>query len=143
MPQARNSQGFEMFNSGILSICEVDERKLIRTKMKGIRFGNRTVGVSRFWQAKTAGNKVDKLLSIPLEAAGADIIEIGDVVILDGETSWLWDNMTFDEDEMQDRAGQYQILQIQPKFDARPPALYLSIEKLVHPFKDGREPDGD
>ena len=129
MPQIPSRQ-FETFGDGLLGVCEADERKITRTKMEHIRFGNRTVGVQRFWQAKTAGNKVNKLLAVPLAVLEIDMIEVNDVVILENET------------EMKDRAGQYQILQVQPKYDARPPALYLSLEKLVHPYKDGREDNG-
>ena len=129
MPQIPSRQ-FETFGDGLLAVCEADERKITRTKMEHIRFGNRTVGVQRFWQAKTAGNKVNKLLAVPLAVLEIDMIEVNDVVILENET------------EMKDRAGQYQILQVQPKYDARPPALYLSLEKLVHPYKDGREDNG-
>lgn len=143
MPRVKNSRGYETFEDGLLTICEADERTLTGTKMEHIRFGNRTVGVSRFWQAKTVGNKVDKLLSIPLEVADAILIEVNDVVILEKETDWLWDRMDFDDTEMKDQAGQYQILQIQPKFDAQPSALYLSLEKIIHPYKDGRNADGD
>ena len=129
MPQIPSRQ-FETFVDGLLAVCEADERKITRTKMEHIRFGNRTVGVQRFWQAKTAGNKVNKLLAVPLSVLEIDLIEVNDVVILENET------------EMKDQAGQYQILQVQPKYDARPPALYLSLEKLVHPYKDGREDSG-
>ena len=129
MPQIPSRQ-FETFGDGLLAVCEADERTITRTKMEHIRFGNRTVGVQRFWQAKTAGNKVNKLLAVPLSVLEIDLIEVNDVVILENET------------EMKDRAGQYQILQVQPKYDARPPALYLSLEKLVHPYKDGREDNG-
>lgn len=129
MPQIPSRQ-FETFGDGLLAVCEADERKITRTKMEHIRFGNRTVGVQRFWQAKTAGNKVNKLLAVPLSVLEIDLIEVNDVVILENET------------EMKDQAGQYQILQVQPKYDARPPALYLSLEKLVHPYKDGREDSG-
>ena len=129
MPQIPSRQ-FETFGDGLLAVCEADERKITRTKMEHIRFGNRTVGVQRFWQAKTAGNKVNKLLAVPLSVLEIDMIEVNDVVILENEA------------EMKDRAGQYQILQVQPKYDARPPALYLSLEKLVHPYKDGREDGG-
>ena len=129
MPQIPSRQ-FETFGDGLLAVCEADERKITRTKMEHIRFGNRTVGVQRFWQAKTAGNKVNKLLAVPLSVMEIDLIEVNDVVILENET------------EMKDQAGQYQILQAQPKYDARPPALYLSLEKLVHPYKDGREDGG-
>lgn len=129
MPQIPSRQ-FENFGDGLLAVCEADERTITRTKMEHIRFGNRTVGVQRFWQAKTAGNKVNKLLAVPLSVLEIDMIEVNDVVILENEA------------EMKDRAGQYQILQVQPKYDARPPALYLSLEKLVHPYKDGREDNG-
>lgn len=129
MPQIPSRQ-FENFGDGLLAVCEADERTITRTKMEHIRFGNRTVGVQRFWQAKTAGNKVNKLLAVPLSVLEIDTIEVNDVVILENET------------EIKDRAGQYQILQVQPKYDARPPALYLSLEKLVHPYKDGRDDSG-
>ena len=129
MPQIPSRQ-FETFGDGLLAVCEADERTITRTKMEHIRFGNRTVGVQRFWQAKTAGNKVNKLLAVPLSVLEIDMIEVNDVVILETET------------EMKDRAGQYQILQVQPKYDARPPALYLSLEKLVHPYKDRRDDSG-
>ncbi len=124
MPQRKNSQGFELFNDGLLTVCDADERILTSTKLEKIRYGNRTIGVSRYFQAKTAGNKVSKLLSIPMEAADIDLIEVEDVVILNHESA------------------QYQIVQIQEKFDAKPPAIYLSLEKLVHPYKDKRDSDG-
>lgn len=137
-----SSKHFENFGDGLLTIFEADERSLTRTKLEHIRFGNRTVGVTRYWQAQTAGNQVDKLLAVPLEILDAEQIEVNDVIILENETDWLWDNMTFDESEMKDRAGHYQIKQVQPKYDTKPPALYLSLEKLVHPFKDGRDSGG-
>ena len=137
MPRIKGK--FETFTDGLLTVCETDERNLTRIKMEHIRFGNRVVGISRYWQAQTAGNQVDKLLAIPLEVLDMEMIEVNDVVILENETDWLWDSMSFDEKEMKDRAGQYQIRQVQPKFDAEPPALYLTLEKSVHPFKDGRE----
>ena len=129
MPRIQSRQ-FESFGDGLLDVCETDERTITRTKMKHIRFGNRTVGVQRFWQAKTAGNKVDKLLAVPLSALDIDMIEVNDVVILE------------DEIVIGEKSGQYQILQIQPKYDAKPPALYLSLENLVHPYKDGRDDGG-
>ena len=73
---------------------------------------------------------MDKLLAVPLSALDIDMIEVNDVVILE------------DEIVIGEKSGQYQILQIQPKYDAKPPALYLSLEKLVHPYKDGRDDGG-
>lgn len=141
MPRIKGK--FETFTDGLLTVCETDEHNLTRTKMEHIRFGNRVVGISRYWQAQTTGNQVDKLLAIPLEVLSMEMIEVNDVVILENETDWLWDSMSFDEKEMKDRAGHYQIRQVQPKFDTEPPALYLTLEKAVHPFGDRRERSGD
>lgn len=128
MPRIKSGQ-FEFFGDGLLTIYETEERKITRAKMKHIRFGNRTVGVSRFWQAKTAGNKVDRMVSVPLSVIHAIDVEVQNVVVMEHETN--------------DSAGQYKIIQIQPKYDTEPPSLYLSLEKLVHPFKDKRKTDGE
>lgn len=125
---ARISSDYETFGDGLLSICETDERNITGTKMGHIRYGNKTVGVQRFWQAKTVGNKVDKLISVPLEVLQLDQILVNDIAILETEPG---------------SPGQYQILQIQPKYDSRPPALYLSLERLIHPYKDERTENGN
>lgn len=125
---ARISSDYETFGDGLLSICETEERSITGTKMEHIRYGNKTVGVQRFWQAKTVGNKVDKLISVPMEVLQLDQILVNDVVILETEPG---------------SPGQYQILQIQPKYDSRPPALYLSLERLIHPYKDERTENGN
>lgn len=119
MPRVKSR--FETFGDGLLTICEAEERSLIRTKMEHIRYGSRTAGIERFWKAKTAGNEVSQLLSVPMSVLEIGHIDTQDIVILEKES------------------GQYQILQVQPKFDAQPPVLYLSLEKLVHPYKDGRK----
>lgn len=125
MPRAK-SKKFETFGDGIMEICEAEERSLTRTKIDNIRFGNRTVGVSRFWSAKTAGNKVDKLVSIPLSVLNAEPIEVLDIAVI----------------KSGDFPGQYKILQLQSKYDTSPPALYVTLEKMVHPFKDARGENG-
>lgn len=125
---ARISSDYETFGDGLLSICETEERSITGTKMEHIRYRNKTVGVQRFWQAKTVGNKVDKLISVPLEVLQLNQILVNDIAILETEPGF---------------PGQYQILQIQPKYDSRPPALYLSLERLVHPYKNERQENGD
>lgn len=125
---ARISSDYETFGDGLLSICETDERSITGTKMEHIRYGNKTVGVQRFWQAKTVGNKVDKLISVPLEVLQLNQILVNDIAILETEPG---------------SPGQYQILQIQPKYDSRPQALYISLERLVHPYKDERQENGN
>lgn len=120
MPKIQSQ--FETFDDGLIMICDVDERTIIRIKIQGVRFGNRTVGIQRYWEAKTAGNKVSKLISIPLSVLEATQVETQDVVIFENGLA---------------EKEQYQILQIQEKFDKKPPALYLTLEKIVHPLKMG------
>ncbi|EOS40925.1 hypothetical protein C808_00088 [Lachnospiraceae bacterium M18-1] len=129
MPGIKNKK-FETFGDGLLTICEAEDRKLIQNKIEHVRYGNRTIGVSRFWQAKTAGNKVDKLLSIPLDLLNLSQVNVHDIIILENE------------EKGKGGSGQYEIIQIQQKFDAEPPTLYLSLEKLVHTYKDRRNIGG-
>lgn len=129
MPRMGKRQ-FETFGDGLLSICEVDERCLVGTKASHIRFGSRTVGVKRYWEAKTAGNEIAYMVSIPLELLSAVSIYAGDIVVLETRT------------ESEGNSGQYRILQIQPKYDSSPPALCLSLENLMHPYKDRRGDSG-
>lgn len=117
---------FEVFGDGILDICETEERSLIKTKIENVRFGDRTIGVSRFWNANTAGNKADRMVSVPLEICEKMFVGIQDIVNIKKG------NLT----------GQYKIIQIQPKYDAKPPVLYLTLEKMMHPYKDMRTEDG-
>lgn len=53
MPRIKN-HNFVTFNDGILQICELSERKIVRTKMDRVRYGDMTVGIKRFWDAKVA-----------------------------------------------------------------------------------------
>ena len=126
MPKMKRNQ-FETFTDGKLSICSVEERTITETKLKDVRFGNRTIGERRYFDAQTAGNKLSKLLSIPAEVLNVKSVEILDIVILESQKGAA-------------DPGQYKIVQIQEKFDATPPAVYLSLEKIVQLYTD-RRPD--
>lgn len=140
MPRIKSKQ-FETFTDGVLSICNVEERTITYTKLKGIRFGNRTIGERRYFDTQTAGNKLSKLLSIPAEVLNRENIEVLDVVVIDSQSGWLWDPFDFERDEIDEHnPAQYKIVQIQEKFDATPPAVYLSLEKIVQLYTD-RRPD--
>lgn len=128
MPRVKNKR-FERFTDGILSICSTDGRTIVKTKLPEIRFGNRTIGERRYFDAQTAGNKITKLVSIPAAAQNKEIIESLDIVILKTQKS--------NEDP-----AQYKIVQMQEKFDAAPPAIYLSLEKVVQLYKDRRIENG-
>ena len=126
MPKMKRKQ-FETFTDGKLSICSVEERTITETKLKDVRFGNRTIGERRYFDAQTAGNKLSKLLSIPAEVLNVKSVEILDIVILESQKGAA-------------DPGQCKIVQIQEKFDATPPAVYLSLEKIVQLYTD-RRPD--
>lgn len=128
MPRARRKQ-FETFTDGMLSICKTEGRAIVDTKLKDIRFGNRTIGERRYFDAQTAGNKITKLLSIPAATLNTDSIESLDIVILNTQ-------------KKSNDPAQYKIVQIQEKFDATPPAIYLSLEKIVQLYKDRRGDNG-
>lgn len=102
------------FNDGVLAVCECKENKITRTKAQRIRFGEKTVGVTRFFRAKVASDKIDRLIRLPKNP----LIVRGDILLIENE--------------------QYKIIQMQPK-DTCPPSLDLSIERLVVLKKDLRE----
>ena len=126
MPRARRKQ-FETFTDGMLSICKTEGRAIVDTKLKDIRFGNRTIGERRYFDAQTAGNKITKLLSIPAATLNTDSIESLDIL---------------NTQKKSNDPAQYKIVQIQEKFDATPPAIYLSLEKIVQLYKDRRSDNG-
>ena len=64
MPRIKN-HNFVTFNDGVLQICKLEERKIVETKMDRVRYGSMTVGVRRFWDAKVAGNEIEKTIAIP------------------------------------------------------------------------------
>lgn len=114
MPRVENKE-FVTFNDGELTICEVKNRNIVATKAEGVRFGNQTVGINRFWKAKVASSTVDRLVSIPIMQG----VTTQNVCIIRGE--------------------QYKILQIQEKFDQSPPCLFLTLERIQTAYKDVRE----
>jgi len=114
MPRIQDKE-FITFNSGTLELCQVKERTIIATKKSGIRFGDQTVGVVRFWEAKVADSTINRLVAIPLVPG----ITQKDICIINSQ--------------------QYKIKQIQQKFDKTPPHLLLSLEENSINYKDIRE----
>ena len=114
MPRKKSRQ-FEVFGDGLLEICVTKDREIIAGRTEGpVRFGNRTVGVTRFYQAKVATDSISRMVAIP---AGPEVRQV-DLVII-GDT-------------------QYTISQIQDKFDAEPPCRYLSLKESPIRYKDVR-----
>lgn len=113
MPRIKNHK-FVTFNDGVLQICELCERKIVKTKIDRIRYGNMTVGIKRFWDAKVAGNDIEKTVAIPKISN----ISRMDLIIMNQR--------------------QYKIEQIQDKFDQNPPYLLLSLSTSPITYKDVR-----
>lgn len=105
---------FETFEDGILTVCEVSERNITRTRYRNIRFGKKTVGVTRFFQAKIASDQISKLVAVPM----LPDIRQTDVILIE--------------------ATQYRIVQIQDKLDTCPPCRYLSLAESKIVYKDVR-----
>lgn len=60
------------------------------------------------------------------------------------QSGWLLGPFDFERDEIinEHNPAMYKIVQIQEKFDATPPAIYLSLEKIVQLYKDRRSDNG-
>lgn len=114
MPRLREKD-YVTFNDGVLDVCGVSKGSLITTKIKRIRFGNRTVGVTRFWQAKISSNEIERMVAI-LEAGE---VTTKDVCVI-GER-------------------QYKVLQVEHKYDEYPPCMFLSLASIQTPYKDERD----
>ena len=111
MPRIQDNK-FVTFNSGVLDVCKVKDRTIIETKYKGLRFGNQTVGVVRFWEAKVASSNIDRVVSI----LPVDGISQSDICMINGR--------------------QYKIKQVQMKYDKNPTCIFLSLEENKIAYKD-------
>lgn len=113
MPRIKN-HNFVTFNDGVLQICKLEERKIVETKMDRVRYGNMTVGVRRFWDAKVVGNEIEKTIAIQT----VPNISRMDLILIDQR--------------------QFKIEQIQEKFDQKPPHLLLSLSASPITYRDVR-----
>jgi hypothetical protein len=109
----------QTFNDGVCGFYSVKNtaaaaKKPVETlelKRGGIRYTNRTVGISRFWSAKQANVQIDRLLRMPYCAA----VSTQDVAVTEDGT-------------------QYSIKQIQCPEDIYPPVMDVSLEKVVQRY---------
>lgn len=114
MPRIKD-RSFVTFGDGVLDICSTKNRKIVGTKYQGLRFGMRTVGMKRFYEAKIASDKIDEVVAV----LASDDITTLDVCII--------------------RGVQYKIVQAQNKYDGLPPYTLLSLERIVALYEDVRE----
>ncbi|NTV91187.1 MAG: hypothetical protein HGA22_12640 [Clostridiales bacterium] len=106
----------QAYNDGVCSIYSVGNtadpgnmpKQGITIKEGPLRFEERTVGMSRFWNAKQAAVKIDRLIRMPklISVSSQDI-----AVFPDG--------------------SQYEIKQVQYPPEVVPPSMDLSLERVV------------
>ena len=59
---------FETFNDGICNICCIDEEGKIGDIKAALRFRERTVGITRYHEAKTDKLQTVRLIRVPMQA---------------------------------------------------------------------------
>ena len=99
-------QNRELFNDGLVTIYKTEKRR-IKTEVARLRYGLRTVGIKRFYEAKIAGVRADKLISVPFNK------------FITGSSSSL---LIIDD-------TQYEVVQIQEKYDSIPPVMYITLKQ--------------
>ncbi len=96
---------FETFTNGICTVYTVEAGKLAAVKAT-FHFGNRTVGMRRYYAAKAATVEINKLIQIPRY----EDISSMDAVVIDEE--------------------RYKIEQIQHISDTNPPITVLTLRQI-------------
>lgn len=122
MLKAKMQTPTEMFSDGIATVLTAKNGVILSNAFSSIRYGIRTVGAIRFFQAKTAGTEIDMLISVPFNY----LIKQNDLIEL----------QSF-------HTGQkeiYEIKQLQVK-DTIPKSLHLTLVRSSINYVDYRTND--
>ena len=105
--EIKNNIKFESFRNGIVDIYETDgANKLAECKESGLRFGHRTVGIKRFYEARGAQVDISSLIRIHQRRD----ISTQDVAVINGY--------------------RYKIVQVQQIYDTTPPVTDLTLKQM-------------
>lgn len=96
---------FLTFNNGWCDIYSVSGNRL-KDKLMTLCYGNRTVGMKRFYAARAASTEITRLIQIPLRE---DVTADNNVVI---------------------SGVRYRVEQSQNLYDTNPPATVLTLRKI-------------
>lgn len=110
----------ETFNDGSINVLEAVDGVIKKNIFKNIHFGNRTFGINRFFNAEVAGNKIERMISIPFN----DIINRKNLIEL--------------KDFRTNQQTIYEIVMLQPKYDTAPPSIYLTLKRSDILYDDER-----
>lgn len=64
--QTAKNKNQKYFNDGVMKVYESVDRTLSSLVFEKIYFQKEKVGITRFYQAKTVGDEIDLLISIPI-----------------------------------------------------------------------------
>ena len=65
MTLQKETATFETFNDGIVGIHRIDDDGNAGKVVERLRYGERTVGVARYYEAMTAKVQIDRLIRVP------------------------------------------------------------------------------
>lgn len=104
--QIMNRQKVQTFNDGVLDLYSIAENDELEPIEAGIRFGKRTVGSKRYFEALEQQRRADRVVRIPKACE----LEANTVAVIGSE--------------------QYTVLQVQEITDTFPCCLQLTLERI-------------
>ncbi len=109
----------ETFNDGIMTVLSASDGVITSNKFYPIRYGVKTVGVTRFYAAATAGSEIEMMVAVPYNT----IVQQKDLVEIKPYSTG--------------EAKIYRVNMLQPK-DTAPRSLYLTLVKTDVLYTDQR-----
>lgn len=97
---------FLTFADGFADIYTVEGNKPVSPARLRLAFGNRTVGMKRFWDARVASNEINRLVQVPLR----EDITTHDQAVIAGM--------------------RYKILQVQQLYNTNPRVTVLTLQNV-------------
>lgn len=110
----------EIFNDGVLIVLKAIDGIIYENLYENIRYGNRTFGAKRFYNAQVAGTTIDNMIAVPF----CDFIKRNDLIEL--------------HDFRTDKKEIYEISVVQKKHDSIPASIYLTLKKTDIKYVDKR-----
>lgn len=120
MLRAKILKDSETFNDGVLNVLKATDGVIEKNIFCDIKYGNKTFGVSRFFNAQVSGNEIDKMIVIPF----VDCIDRTNILEL-----------------REHRTGNvklFEIVMIQELFNSAPRCLQITLRKTGIKYVDNR-----
>lgn len=119
----------ELFLDGLITPTVSQDYVITGSVNETFPFGDRTIGIKRYWDSRAVGAEITKLISVPFDMVSACFLRTGGIVEIQdfnsGETKSF-----------------YKVEQIQIKKDTVPPCMYLSLTNDAIQVTDRRDENG-